>query len=129
MQFAALALALFWATSVSASPARIPQPVAAQEVVSTPYTAGDAFHDCQGKGLGDFVCWANEDARSYGKMSASELKKLSEVPMREIIKGPAFCCKHDPFFNLGFDYDFLGLIDIEQRVALGKKCTPIWWWG
>ncbi len=79
MHIKTLALALVSATAVSAHPPHLMRPAAVQEPVSAPYTAGDAYSDCQGKGLGDFVCWANEDAKSYGKMGSSDLSMLAKV--------------------------------------------------
>jgi hypothetical protein len=73
MQIKALTLTLISTVAVLANPVYIPKSAVIQEPVSAPYTAGDAYSDCQGKGLGDFVCWANEDAKSYGKMGTSEL--------------------------------------------------------
>lgn len=117
MQTKTLVAILASAITVSAYPIPFIQPNVYQETISTQYTAADGFADCQGKGLGDFVCWANEDARSYGKMGALELSKTlfhgcemdmanatcaeraMETPLRLLIKGPAFCCKDDPFVS------------------------------
>jgi hypothetical protein len=87
MQITTLTLALLsTAAVVSAHPAPLVRPAVTQEPVSAPYTAGDAYNDCQAKGLGDFVCWANEDAKSYGRMGSSELSmSLSTcMPARKV---------------------------------------------
>ena len=73
---------------------------ALQENLTAPYTAHDAFLDCQAKDLGEYVCWADPNAKavttgwaSAGKMDASELKKLGQTPMREVVNVPVFCCR------------------------------------
>jgi hypothetical protein len=86
MHIKTLALGLISTTAVSAHPAHSVRPGAVQEHISAPYTAGDAYNDCQGKGLGDFVCWANEDAKSYGRMGSSDLSMLVKVAERAVAK-------------------------------------------
>lgn len=64
------------------------------------YTALHAYLNCQAAAAGEYVAWSDVESGTHGLLSANDLLKQDETPLRDLVKGPAYCCRSDPFVSL-----------------------------
>lgn len=74
MKFSIIASAVALATSAVAAPAmeaREAEPLL--HLLKPPYSGYDAYGDCMGKGLGDYVAWGSKLFHTYGTACGDDL--------------------------------------------------------
>lgn len=78
MKLSIFATTLGFATAALAAPAmeaREADPLF--HLLKPPYTGYDAYGDCMGKGLGDFVAWGSKLFHTYGTACGDDLSMFS----------------------------------------------------